>query len=91
MTQFQENYDDGSSGEGLSYEDYLRILLCLTDEDTVTMRLMDIMEMDIRQTTGNENFRMDACMDCFEICAVVSSAYGYEFSIQRKYGYELTG
>lgn len=91
MTQFQENYDDGSSGEGLSYEDYLRILLCLTDEDTVTMRLMDIMEMDIRQTAGNENFRMDACMDCFEICAVVSSAYGYEFSIQRKYGYELTG
>ena len=91
MTQFRENYEDGSNTEGLSYEDYLRIFLCLTDENKVTMRLMDIMEMDIRQTAGNENFRMDACMDCFEICAAVNSAYGYGFTIQRKYGYELTG
>lgn len=91
MTQFQEDYEEGSGGEGLSYEDYLRLFLCLMDEDTVTMRLMDIMEMDIRQTAGNENFRMDACMDYFEMLAGVSSAYGYDFTIQRKYGYEPTG
>lgn len=91
MTRFQGNYEEGSGGEGLSYEDYLRIFLCLMDEDMVTMRLMDVMEMDIRQTAGNENFRMDACMDCFEMLAGVSSGYGYDFTIQRKYGYEPTG
>ena len=91
MTQFREKHEDGNTGEGLLYEDYLRVLLCLTDEDTVTMRLMDIMEMDIRQTAGNENFRMDACMDCFEMIAGVKSGYGYEFTIQRKYGYEPVG
>ena len=91
MTQFQENYETGKGSEGLSYEDYLRIFLCLADEDKVTMRLMDIMEMDIRQTAGNENFRMDVCMDCFEMLAGVRSEYGYDFTIQRKYGYEPVG
>ena len=91
MTQFQGNYETGGGSEGLSYEDYLRIFLCLTDEDKVTMRLMDIMEMDIRQTAGNENFRMDACTDYFEMLAGVRSEYGYNFTIQRKYGYEPVG
>jgi len=92
MTQFTSRWESGSSGtEGLSYEDYLRIFLCLTDENTVTMRLMDIMEMDVRQTAGNENFRLDACTDCFEMYAGIRSGYGYQFTIQRKYGYEPVG
>lgn len=91
MTMVQSQFDDSSSETGLSYEDYLRIFLCLTNEDTVTMRLMDVMEMDIRQTAGNENFRMDACVDCFEIYAGVRSSYGYQFTIQRKYGYQTAG
>lgn len=92
MTSFQSRHENGETDQsGMSYEDYLRVFLCLTDENSVTMRLMDIMEMDIRQTVGNENFRMDACIDCFEMLASVRSDYGYEFTIQRKYGYEPVG
>lgn len=88
MTEYQYHWDQGKAdGEGLSYEDYLRIFLCMTNEETVTMRLADIMEMDIRKTPGNENFRMDACIDSFDFIAWVSSKYGYNFSIQRKYSY----
>ena len=47
--------------------------------------------MDIRQTAGNETFRMDACLDYFEMSAGIRSEYGYEFTIQRKYGYEPVG
>lgn len=74
--------------EGLSYADYLRILLCLQDKETTTMRLMDIMEMDIRQTPGNSFFRMDACID--SLCAEILFAAGGEegtYSITRRYGY----
>lgn len=92
MTQFTKRQENGASGgKGLSYEDYLRIFLCLTEEGTVTMRFMDIVEMDIRQTAGNENFRLDTCMDCFEMRADIRSGYGYTFTIQRKYGYEPIG
>ena len=88
MTEYQKHLDHGGTeGEGLSYDDYLRIFLCMTNENTVTMRLADIMEMDIRQTAGNESFRMDVCIDSFEFTAQISSRYGYDFSIQRKYSY----
>jgi len=88
MTDYQQHFEDGGSeGEGMSYEDYLRVFLCMTDESKVTMRLANIMEMDIRKTAGNENFRLDACIDSFEFAACISSGYGYDFDIQRKYSY----
>lgn len=91
MTEYQQHFDDeNSEGEGMSYEDYLRVFLCMMDESKVTMRLADIMEMDIRQTAGNENFRLDACIDSFKFIAYVSSGYGYDFNIQRKYSYAFS-
>lgn len=90
ITKYKDCLVEGKNSEGLSYEDYLRVLLCLTDEAAVSMRLMDVMEMDIRKTAGNENFRLDGCIDSFEMLAYTKSGYGYEFSIQRKYGYEVT-
>lgn len=73
--------------EGLSYKDYLRILLCLQDKKQTTYRLMDIMEMDIRQTPGNGYFRMDGCIDSVTAVIQYSSEDGEEYSITRSYGY----
>ena len=73
--------------EGLSYKDYLRILLCLQDKKQTTFRLMDIMEMDIRQTPGNSYFRMDGCIDSVTAVMQYSSKDGKEYSITRSYGY----
>lgn len=75
------------SGEGLEYTDYLRILLALTDLDEQTLRFMDVVEMDIRQTPGNASFRMDGCVDRVEADILVNSAYGYSFQIIRRKGY----
>lgn len=74
-------------GSGLSYEDYLRILLYVQPTDTLTMRFMDLVEMDIRRTPGNENFRMDGCIDGLEAEAAVRSGYGYQFTIRREKQY----
>ncbi len=73
--------------EGLSYEDYLRILLYLQPADTLSMRFMDIMEMDIRRTPGNSCFRMDGCIDGLEAEASIRSGYGYTFTIKRQKNY----
>jgi len=75
-------------GAGLSYQDYLRIMLFSQDLNIKTRRLMDVMEMDIRKTPGNETFMMDYCMDvfCAEIKAI--SKFGYKVKIERIYGYE---
>lgn len=74
--------------EGKTYKDYLAAFLFLKDEKTLRMRLMDIMEMDIRETIGNQYFRMDACIYQLMAEVNVSSKYGYGYSIARDYSYE---
>lgn len=81
--------DHGSAQEsqGLSYEDYLRIFMMLTDQDTLTARAMNMMEADIRQTPGNADFRLDGCYVLVEADIRIDSVYGYNYQItrQRKY------
>ncbi len=72
---------------GLSYKDYLRVMLALQDKKTTTYRLMDIMEMDIRKTSGNENFRMDGCIDSLTASVSYQGADKKSYSIVRSYGY----
>lgn len=76
-----------SEERGLSYEDYLRIMLFMEDDTTKNLRAMDIMEMDIRLTPGNAYFCMDACFDSCVGDISITSAFGYRFDIQRRYGY----
>ena len=72
-----------ANGQGLEYQDYLRILLMLTDLDAQTLRFMDIVEMDIRQTPGNGNFRMDGCIDRVKADILINSLYGYSYQFTR--------
>lgn len=91
----QWHYGVGVSGEekndetglGLGYEDYLRIFLAFQSKQLTTYRLMDVMEMNIRQTPGNKWFRMDGCIDSVTVCIDLESGYGYQFFVTRNYGY----
>ena len=74
-------------GRGLSYEEYLRIMLFLEDQEERTFRAMDIMEMDIRRTPGNARFRMDACFDTYEAELSGTSNFGYSCELSRCYGF----
>ena len=76
-----------SGGRGLSYEEYLRIMLFLQNGSTRTFRAMDIMEMDIRRTAGNARFRMDACFDTYVADLSVTSGFGYSYEMSRCYGF----
>lgn len=79
--------DDSDGDEGIFYADYLRIFLMCMERDTVTGRAMDMVEADIRMTPGNQNFRLDGCIDNVEAEVHVKSAYGYEYEIIRQAGY----
>ncbi|MBR0165063.1 MAG: hypothetical protein IJQ12_10355 [Lachnospiraceae bacterium] len=77
----------GSSGEGLSYEEYLRIMLLMTDLNDKTWRLMDLMEMDIRETQGNIHFRIDGCLDTITAHVTIEGGSGFEGTFIRTRGY----
>lgn len=75
--------------KGLSYTDYLRLFLLLEGPEKKILHFGDVVEMDIRKTSGNAGFRLDLCIDSMVAQAVVSSRYGYRYDITRRYGYEL--
>ena len=89
MVTFKEHLGEYSlSGNGRTYKEYLYGFLMLKDKDTINKRLMDIMEMDIRRTDGNQNFKMDQCIYQLQAQINVSSKYGYGYQINRSYSYE---
>ncbi len=73
---------------GLSYKDYLHVLLYLTDGEKLTFRFLDIVEMDIRQTTGNGHFRIDGCIECLEVQTVLRARSGYKHQVRVQAGYD---
>lgn len=72
---------------GMGYNDYLRVFLLLCEERVVTLRTMNIVEMDIRNTPGNSAFRLDACIAEIAMNVKVKSKYGYSFEIERQKSY----
>jgi hypothetical protein len=75
------------SGEGLLYTEYLQALLYLQGSSVKSLRTMDIMEMDIRRTPGNEAFRMDGCLDSFAMEARACDGLGFVYAVTRNVTY----
>ena len=73
---------------GLAYKDYLHVLLYLTNAEKLTYQFMDIVEMDIRQTPGNEKFRLDGCIEWMDVRTVFKSRSGYKHETVLKVDYE---
>lgn len=73
--------------QGLTYMDYLGIFFLMEKEDYLMEGFMDICEMDIRQTKGNEFFRIDGCLGAIQAKVNVSSGYGPGYEITRSYSY----
>lgn len=80
--------EETREGSGLSYADYLRILMMFTDLETLTGRAMNMVEADIRSTPGNAAFRLDGCLVQVEADIQVDSSFGYRYTITRQAGYD---
>lgn len=59
----------------------------LMDKDTKAARSLDIVEMDIRQTDGNEHFRIDACIDYMKAYFGFEDNNGHDFVFYREMCY----
>ena len=75
------------SGEGLSYKEYLAGMLLLLDEEVLNLRVMDIMEMEMRIWDGNPHFAMDWCVERYFVKINATNNFGDVWVINRRYGY----
>ncbi len=82
-----DSIPEGSGNEnGLSYKDYLGILLALTDREQKTLGSLDVIENVIRRESGGTGFYIDQCTDSFQVRTLITS--GRELSAERWFCYE---
>lgn len=79
-------FDGGEDSKGLSYEDYLGILLTAVGRETKAMRSLDVIEGVIRRIPGCGGFYIDQCTDEFRVRAVIFN--GEEWTAERTFCYE---
>lgn len=83
---FAENNSE-TGQEGMDYKQYLELLLLFANNERITYRSMDLIELHVRQTEGNESFRMDGCADDFLVNIVFDIPLFGSYQIVRKFGY----
>lgn len=71
----------------MGYEDYLRVLLYFTPTHYKAYTTMDMIEHDMRKTSGNEYFRFDSCTDIVKVSFSMESGYDFRFLTEKKYSY----
>jgi len=74
---------DVSDKEGLTYEAYLKILLCKTNSQKKVYRMMDLVEMGVR-SKGFKNFRLDQCARAIEVTFIGIDTKGQIYSVRKK-------
>jgi len=76
----------GAVEGGFLYNQYLEIMLLIMREGNMMARVMDVIEMDIRLTPYNQDFRIDLCVEGFRISAEYFDSYG-SYRVDRWYAY----
>lgn len=84
-----ENLDSQRRNDenGMSYEDYLQVLLLKQSKREKLERGMDMIEICIRNTKGRDSFRLDCCIEAIEASVDVDANRSKVFTVTRKYSY----
>lgn len=72
---------------GMSYEDYLQILLLTQNKEKKLERGMDMLELNIREKLQNDSFRLDSCIVELEGQIDVKANKQKVFTVTKQYSY----
>lgn len=81
--------DRVKSSSGLTYEEYLQMVLYTVSEKNLTFRCMDMIEQNIRTKEGRGNFRIDSCVESLAAEIVFEGPAGRRWTAERSYGYDM--
>ena len=88
-------YEEGVfAGVSIGYKQYLYLLLNTVGKDCKIYRCMDVVELEVRKTSGYEKFCLDHCVDLFDLewdyrFQSLFRTRNYENTIRRKINYEM--
>ncbi|MFA5634349.1 MAG: DUF5702 domain-containing protein [Anaerovoracaceae bacterium] len=75
--------------EGLSYEDYLFLMLCFKNDESKLIRIMDLIQINLKGQT-NEDFAMSRCFSGFRYHSTVVRETGFPGVLSGRSG-EFSG
>ena len=55
-----------ADSSGITYEEYLQMMLLIANQEELSMRALDLIEIHIKHITGNASFKMDHCVSMIE-------------------------
>ena len=79
--------DGQDTGSGLTYEEYLRILLFLEKKEALGMRALDLIENNLRTKHGLTSFRADQCVSKMEMDSTCKLRRGIHYRFSTYFGY----
>lgn len=84
-----EEMQDGKDAKGgITYKDYLRILLFLENNDELTVKALDRVEQNMRTEEKKENFCIDACVVKLKLQNTAEIRRGLTYQFPAYFGYE---
>lgn len=72
---------------GLSYKEYLLVLLMQRDITELSYRMMDVMELNVRKQTENPDFSMDWCIERITARLIGFGSQKNQMQVNRIYGF----
>lgn len=77
-----------SVDNGMTYEDYLQVMLISRSRNLKLERGMDMVELTIRSIPQRENFRLDSCITAIEASVDVRANKRKVFTVTKQYCYD---
>lgn len=91
LMKLQENgsINDGRDcSDGISYREYLRMLLFLEKKENISMRSLDIIEQNMKKKYGLDFFKADFCMSKIQIKSKCNLRRGVTYEFSTYFGYQ---
>lgn len=88
LGEYGDINDGADASAGLTYEEYLKILLYLNEKEGTAMRSLDLIEQNLQKIYGMDFFRVDLCISKIEIKSKCSFRRGITYTFPTYFGYQ---
>lgn len=87
FSESQQLSDGEDCENGMDYEEYLQILLFLENRETLTLRALDLIEMNLQKICGLDFLKVDHCVTKIGIKSTCTLRRGITYSFPQYFGY----
>lgn len=84
----KSDVNENGNTQGLKYKDYLRILLYLEGGNSLSMRILDMIELTMQEKYEEHTFRVDQCVNRMHLRIEAEVGLGYTYRFPLEYSYK---